>query len=259
MWQSGDAYEAYIGRWSRRIAETFVRRLDAPASRRWLDVGCGTGALTSAVLTAADPAEVVGVDPSEGFLKTARARVTDPRASFTLADARSLPFPDERFDVVVSGLVLNFVPEPARAAAEIARVTVPGGVAATYLWDLAEGMELIRRFWDAAAELDPSAAAELDEGRRFTLCRPEPLGRLWTDAGFTAVSVGEIKIPTVFADFDDYWQPFLGAQGPAPSYLATLPETDRDRIRELLRGRLPANPDGSIPLTARAWVVSGTA
>ncbi len=257
MWQSGDAYEAYIGRWSRRIAATLVRQLGAPAGRRWLDVGCGTGALTSAVLTAADPAEVVGADPSEGFLKTARAGVTDPRATFTLADARSLPFPDDRFDVVVSGLVLNFVPEPARAAAEIARVTVPGGLAATYLWDLAEGMELIRRFWDAAAEL--SAVAELDEGRKFPLCRPEPLGRLWTDAGFTAVSVGEITIPTVFADFDDYWQPFLGAQGPAPSYLATLPESHRDRLRELLRDRLPADPDGSIPLTARAWVVSGTA
>ncbi|MFB9687175.1 class I SAM-dependent methyltransferase [Amycolatopsis plumensis] len=259
MWQSGDAYEAYIGRWSRRIAATFVRQLDVPASRRWLDVGCGTGALTAAVLTAADPAEVVGVDPSEGFLETARASVTDPRVTFTLADARSLPFPDDRFDVVVSGLVLNFVPEPARAAAEIARVTAPGGLAAAYFWDLAEGMELIRRFWDAAAEFDPSTVAELDEGRKFTLCRPEPLGRLWTDAGFTSVSVGEIKIPTVFADFDDYWQPFLGAQGPAPSYLATLPEAHRDRIRDLLRSRLPANPDGSIPLTARAWVVSGTA
>ncbi|WP_410561964.1 class I SAM-dependent methyltransferase [Amycolatopsis sp. cmx-4-61] len=259
MWQSGDAYEAYIGRWSRRIAETFVRQLGAPASRRWLDVGCGTGALTSAVLAAADPAEVVGADPSEGFLKTARARVTDPRATFTLADARSLPFPAARFDVVVSGLVLNFVPEPARAAAEIARVATPGGLAAAYFWDLAEGMELIRRFWDAAAELDPEPVAELDEGRKFTLCRPEPLGRLWTEAGFTAVSVGEITIPTVFADFDDYWQPFLGAQGPAPTYLATLPEARRDRIRELLRRRLPTNPDGSIPLTARAWVVSGTA
>lgn len=259
MWQSGDAYEAYIGRWSRRIAQTFVRQLDVPAGRRWLDVGCGTGALTSAVLSAGDPAEVVGVDPSEGFLKTARASVTDPRASFEVADARSLPFADDRFDVVVSGLVLNFVPEPARAAAEIARVTVPGGSAAAYVWDLSEGMELIRRFWDAAAEFDPEKVAELDEGRRFTLCRPEPFGRLWTEAGFTGVSVGEIKIPTVFADFDDYWQPFLGAQGPAPSYLATLPEADRDRIRELLRGRLPADPDGSIPLTARAWVVSGTA
>ncbi|MBE1499191.1 SAM-dependent methyltransferase [Amycolatopsis lexingtonensis] len=258
MWQSGDAYEAYIGRWSRRIAETFVRQLDVPASRRWLDVGCGTGALTSAVLTAADPAEVAGVDPSEGFLKTARESVTDPRASFEVADARELPFPDDRFDVVVSGLVLNFVPEPARAAAEIARVTAPGGLAAAYLWDLAEGMELIRLFWDTAAELDP-AIAEEHEGRRFPLCRPEPLGRLWTEAGFAAVSVGEIKIPTVFRDFDDYWQPFLGAQGPAPAYLATLPEARRDQIRELLRSRLPTNPDGSIPLSASAWVVRGTA
>ena len=258
MWQSGDAYEAFMGRWSRRLAETFVRRLDAPASRRWLDVGCGTGALTSAVLTAADPAEVAGVDPSEGFLETARERVTDPRASFTLADARELPFPDDRFDVVVSGLVLNFVPDPAAAAAEIKRVTVSGGSAVAYLWDLAQGMELLRHFWDAAAELDP-AAADLHEGRRFPLCRPEPLGRLWTDADLTGVSVSEIKIPTVFAGFDDYWRPFLGAQGPAPAYLATLPEARRDQIRELLRSRLPTSPDGSIPLSARAWVVRGTA
>ncbi|WP_240521406.1 class I SAM-dependent methyltransferase [Amycolatopsis vastitatis] len=259
LWMTGDAYEAYIGRWSRRVAERFVRQLGVPASRRWLDVGCGTGALTSAVLAAADPAEVVGVDPSEGFLTTARAAVTDPRASFETADARSLPFPDDRFDVVVTGLVLNFVPEPAKAAAEIARVTAPGGLAAAYLWDLAEGMQLIRHFWEAAAELDPATVAELDEGRRFTLCRPEPLGRLWTEAGLTAVSVGEIKVPTVFTGFDDYWTPFLGAQGPAPAYLATLPEARRTQIRELLRSRLPTNPDGSIPLTARAWVVRGTA
>ncbi|MEU8636567.1 methyltransferase domain-containing protein [Amycolatopsis sp. NPDC048633] len=257
MWQTGDAYEAYIGRWSRRIAPIFVRQLDVPASRRWLDVGCGTGALTSAVLAAGDPAEVVGADPSEGFLATARAQVTDPRASFEVADARELPFADDSFDVVVSGLVLNFVPDPARAAREIARVT--RGLAAAYLWDLAEGMELIRHFWEAAAELDPAKVAELDEGRRFTLCRPEPLGRLWTEAGFTGVSVGEIKIPTVFTGFDDYWQPFLGAQGPAPAYLATLPEARRDQVRELLRSRLPTNPDGSIPLSARAWVVQGTA
>jgi SAM-dependent methyltransferase len=258
MWVAGDAYEAYIGRWSRRIAETFVRQLGVPASRRWLDVGCGTGALTSAVLTAADPAEVVGVDPSEQFLSTARAGVADPRVTFQVADARSLPFEDDRFDVVATGLVLNFVPDPAQAAAEIARVTVPGGLAAAYVWDLAEGMQLIRHFWDAAAELDPAAVAELDEGRRFTLCRPEPLGRLWTEAGLDAVSVGEIKTPTVFSGFDDYWKPFLGGQGPAPAYLATLPEARRDQIRELLRSRLPTNPDGSIPLSARAWIVRGT-
>src|SRR5207248_3439949 len=143
--------------------------------------------------------------------------VTDPRASFEIADARSLPFPDDRFDVVATGLVLNFVPEPAKAAAEIARVTAPGGLAAAYLWDLSEGMQLIRHFWDAAAELDPATVSELDEGRRFTLCRPEPFGRLWTEAGLKAVSVGEIKIPTVFTGFDDYWKPFLGGQGPAPA------------------------------------------
>ncbi|MEV4051578.1 class I SAM-dependent methyltransferase [Amycolatopsis sp. NPDC049688] len=258
MWQSGDAYEAFMGRWSRRLAETFVRRLDAPPSRRWLDVGCGTGALTAAVLAAADPVEVAGVDPSEGFLASARERVPDPRVSFTVADARELPFPDDRFDVVVSGLVLNFVPDPPAAAAEIKRVTAPGGQAVAYLWDLAQGMELLRRFWDAAAEVDP-AAAELHEGRRYPLCRPEPFGRLWTNAGLTEVTIDEITIPTVFTNFDDYWQPFLGRQGPGPAYLATLPEGQRDRIRELLRSRLPTNPDGTIPLTARAWVARGTA
>jgi SAM-dependent methyltransferase len=184
--------------------------------------------------------------------------VTDPRATFTVADARELPFPDDRFDVVVSGLVLNFVPEPAAAAAEIKRVTAPGGRATAYVWDLAEGMELLRWFWDAAAEVDP-AAAELHEGRRYPLCRPEPLGRLWTDAGLSAVTVGELTIPTTFRDFDDYWQPFLGKQGPGPAYLATRPEEHQGRIREVLRSRLPSKPDGSIPLTARAWVVSGIA
>ncbi|MET8846707.1 methyltransferase domain-containing protein [Amycolatopsis sp. NPDC004625] len=258
MWQSGDAYEAFMGRWSRRLAETFVRRVDLPPSRRWLDVGCGTGALTAAVLAAADPVEVAGVDPSEGFLAMARARVPDPRVTFTVADARELPFPDDRFDVVVSGLVLNFVPDPAAAASEIRRVTAPGGRAVAYLWDLAQGMEMLRYFWDAVAELNP-AAVELHEGRRYPLCRPEPFGRLWTEAGLTDVTVDDLTIPTPFADFGDYWQPFLGRQGPGPAYLATLAEEDQARLRELLRGRLPANPDGTIPLTARAWVVSGTA
>ena len=255
-WRSGDAYEAYIGRWSRRVAEIFVRRLAVPPSRRWLDVGCGTGALTSAILSAADPVEVVGADPSEGFLATARTTVTDARATFRGADARSLPFPDDSFDATATGLVLNFVPEPESAAAEIARVTAPGGTAAAYVWDLAEGMELIRRFREAAAVLDPSV---VDEGGRNPLCRPEPLGRLWTEAGFSDVSVGEITIPTVFADFDDYWQPFLGGQGPAPGYLKAQPAERVAELRELLCRRLPVEPDGSIALSARAWTVRGTA
>lgn len=233
-----------------------MRWLDVPAGRRWLDVGCGTGALTATVLAVADPAEVIGVDPSEAFLATANTRIADPRAHFRAGDARSLPLPDGQVDVVVSGLALNFVPDPPRAAAELARVTRPGGAAAAYVWDYAEGMAMMRHFWDAAVALDP-AAAELDEGPRFPLCQPEPLGQLWTDAGMDAVTVHAIEIPTVFADFDDYWTPFLGGQGPAPGYAMSLTEDHRQTLRESLRDRLPAGPDGSIPLTARAWAVRG--
>lgn len=257
VWEVAEAYEAYVGRWSRRVADAFVRWLDVPAGRRWLDVGCGTGALTETVLALADPAEVAGVDPAEGFLASARARVTDPRAAFHAGDARSLPFPDHSFDVVVSGLAINFVPEPGRAAAEIARVAIPGGVAAAYVWDYAEGMALMRHLWDAAAMLDP-AVADLDEDLRFPLCRPEPLADLWAAAGLDQATVRAIEVPTVFADFDDYWKPFLGGQGPAAGYVMSLAEDRRRALRDLLRDRLPIAADGSIPLTARAWAVRGT-
>lgn len=278
VWAVGDAYEAYVGRWSRRVAADFVPWLGVAAGRRWLDVGCGTGALTATVLAGADPARVVGVDPSVGFLAGARA-VTgagsteaglagaastgvglagDARAAFVAGDARSLPLPDRRFDAIVSGLALNFVPEPGRAAAEITRVAAPGAVAAAYVWDYAEGMAMMRHFWDAAAELDPQAAG-LDEGRRFPLCRPEPLRLLWTEAGLTDVEVRAIEVPTVFAGFDDFWRPFLGGQGPAPAYLATLDDARRDAVRDLVRGRLPSLVGGTIPLRARVWAVRGTA
>ena len=254
VWAVGDAYEAYVGRWSRRVAEAFLQRLDVPEGARWLDVGCGTGALTAAVLATQEPAEVVGVDPSGGFLATARTGIDDGRATFLAGDAQALPLPDSRVDAVVSGLVLNFVPDPAAAVAEFVRVTVPGGTAAAYVWDYAEGMGMMRRFWDAAALLDPAAA---DEGPRFPLCRPAPLRQLWENAGLHDPTVTAIEVPTVFAGFDDYWTPFLGGQGPAPAYVMSLPEDDRAALRELLRARLPARPDGSIPLTAKAWAVWG--
>src|SRR5262249_17450201 len=156
--------------------------LGVRAGRRWLDVGCGTGALTATVLASADPAEVTGVDPAAPFVAHAQATITDPRARFKTGDARSLPLPDRRVDAVISGPGLNFVPGPERAVAELSRVAAPGATVAAYVWDYADGMALMRYFWDAAAILDP-AAAELDEGRRFPLCRPEPLAALWTDAG----------------------------------------------------------------------------
>jgi SAM-dependent methyltransferase len=258
LWAAGDKYEAYVGRWSRRVAVEFAAWLDAPAGGRWLDVGCGTGALATAVLAAADPAQVVGVDPSVGFLTMAAGRLADPRVAFVAGDARALPVRAGDFDAVVSALSLNFVPDPAQAAAEVARALRPGGVAAAYVWDYAEGMAFMRHFWDVAVTLDHSVA-DLDEALRFALCRPEPLRRLWTEAGLHAVEVRPIEIPTVFADFDDYWTPFLGGQGPAPGYLMSLPDEHRGALREALRERLAAEPDGSIKMTARAWAVRGTA
>jgi SAM-dependent methyltransferase len=256
VWAVGCAYEAYVGRWSRQVAAEFVRRLGLPAGLDWLDVGCGTGAVTAAVLAGGEPRSVMGVDPSEGFLEEARSTIGDAAASFVTGSGDALP--DGPFDVVVSGLALNFMPSPADAVAGFARVVAPGGTVAAYVWDYAEGMAMMRFFWDAAVSLDP-AAGELDEGPRFPMCRPEGLRELWARAGLREVTVEAIEVPTVFTGFDDYWTPFLGGQGSAPTYVATLPEDRKTALRERLRTLVPAEPDGTIRLTARAWAVRGLA
>jgi len=254
-WDSGDAYEPYVGRWSRLVAREFVKWLALPPASRWLDVGCGTGALTQTVLEHAAPSEVVGTDPSVAYIALARARMDgDPRVHFEIGDAQALRAAAATFDMVVSGLVLNFVPRPELAVAEMARVTRPGGTVAAYVWDYAEGMRLMRHFWDAADALDPKAK-ELDEGQRFWLCNPEPLSRLFLSAGLKDVEVRAIEVPTYFRDFDDYWSPFLGGQGPAPSYAMSLSEERRAELRERLRASLPSDAEGGIPLSARAWAI----
>jgi len=250
-WERGDPYEEYAGRWSRRVAPRFLSWLSVPAGRRWLDVGCGTGALCAAILDHCSPASVAGVEPSEGFREAATDNLA-ARVTLHQGSATSIPLPDASVDVVVSGLVLNFVPDQRAALAEMARVTVEGGTIAAYVWDYAGKMELMRYFWDAAVALDPGAAA-LDEGARFPLCHPEALEALFGGAGLDGVEVVPIDIPTRFADFDDYWQPFLGGQGPAPAYTMSLDENARVRLRDRLRERLPMAADGSISLTARAW------
>jgi SAM-dependent methyltransferase len=253
-WASGDLYEPYVGRWSRLVARELLAWVDAPAGLDWLDVGCGTGALTQAVAEVHAPRRLVGIDPSAGFLDFARRRLGQ-RAELRQADAQALPFAAE-FDRVVSGLVLNFVPDQKRAAKELARVLRPGGEAALYVWDYGGRMELMRRFWDAAVALDPGALG-LDEAQRFPICRPEALQALFEDAGFARVETRAIDVPTVFRDFEDYWTPFLGGQAPAPAYCMSLSEEARARLRERLRETLPAEPDGSIRLIARAWAVRG--
>jgi len=253
-WSSGAAYEAYVGRWSRAVAGRFVPSLDASGGGGWIDVGCGTGVLTAAVLEHAAPSSVLGLDASTAFVQVARERVVDPRVRFEVGDAADLPVGSSTVDAVVSGLVLNFLPDRLRALTEWHRVLRPGGLLGLYVWDYAGEMQLMRRFWDAAAELDPVAAA-LDEGRLSAFCSPGPLRELAEAAGFAEVRVDAIDVPTVFRDFDDFWTPFLGGTGPAPAYVAGLAPEARERLRGLLDARLPRDEGGAIPLVARAWAV----
>jgi SAM-dependent methyltransferase len=255
-WAAGRLYEPYVGRWSRLVAQDFLAWLAVPPDADWLDVGCGTGALTETILRQAQPRSVKGVDSSAGFVEHARAHIGDPRAAFELADARSLGVKPGQFDAAVCGLVLNFVPDPSLAVAEMARAVAAGGTVAAYVWDYAGKIELMRYFWDAAVELD-RAALELDEGRRFPLCRPAPLAELFTNARMREVETRAIDVPTRFRDFDDYWTPFLGGQGPAPGYAMSLSEERRSALRDRIRARLPIAEDGSIDLIARAWAVRG--
>jgi trans-aconitate methyltransferase len=256
-WDSSQAYEQYVGRWSRKVAAEFLRWLAPGPDLEWADVGCGTGALSSAILDIWEPSAVSGIDSSEGFVSQARLRIRDPRARFETGDATHLPWASTVRDVTVSGLVLNFVRDHESMTREMVRVTRPGGRVAAYVWDYAGGMQMMRHFWDAALAVSP-ADAKLDQAERFPLCSPGPLRALFTRAGLKSVMVRAIDIATVFQDFDDYWTPFLGRTGAAPTYLATVGDEVRERIRLYLKSRLTPPPGGPIELTARAWAIQGT-
>lgn len=255
-WNSGSAYEQYVGRWSRKVAQEFLRWLALPRGLAWADIGCGTGALSSTILAAYDPILVRGVDASEGFLAQARQNIRDPRAGFEIADAAALPLETGAFDAAISGLMLNFVPEPLAVVREMARVIKPGGCVAAYVWDYAGGMQMMRLFWDTAIAVDSQSAA-LDQAERFPLCNPGPLQALFEAGGLRSVTVRAIDIPTVFQNFDDFWSPFLGGTGPAPTYLASVSAETRERIRQALQARLMPDGEGRIALSARAWAVKG--
>ena len=256
-WSSAEPYERFMGRWSRLLAAEAVRWIDAPPGLRWLDVGCGTGALSAAVLRLAEPGSLLGVDPAEAYVAAATAALGSRRAAFEVAGALALPLPDASVDQVVSGLVLNFVPDIDVALAEMARVTAPRGRVSAYVWDYADGMGMLRAFWDAAVAQDPSAA-ELDEGNHFPVCREGALERVFEASALRDVRSAGIEITMAFKDFDDYWSPFLGGQGPGAVYVGSLSEGDRGRLRDSLAARLPTGADGSITLRARAWIVSGS-
>jgi SAM-dependent methyltransferase len=253
-WASGESYETYVGRWSEQVAARFIEWLAVPPGREWLDAGCGTGAVTRTIVATCGPQRVVAVDRSAAFLQFAQASTADDRVSFQPADAQALPFDDASFDAAVSGLVLNFVSEPERMAREMARVVRPGGTVALYVWDYAGEMQMMRHFWDAAVATNP-AAGDLDEARRFPIADLAALRGLFERAGMQHADTLAIDIPTVFANLDDYWRPFLGGTGPAPAYVQSLSEAARLELHEELRARLPAQPDGTIALIARALAI----
>ena len=257
IWGNGDAYESYVGRWSRLVAREFLDWLAVPPQSRWLDVGCGTGAFSQAILQSAAPGIVRGIDKSDGYIAFARRQIRDGRVHFDVGDAQALPVGTAEFDVAVSGLALNFIPQPKQALIEMARAVRPGGKVACYVWDYAGKMQFMRHFWNAAVALD-QVAYDLDEGRRSPLCNPEPLTALFRSVNLNDIEVIPIEIATDFSSFDDYWLPFLAGEGPAPGYTMSLSEESRVALRERIRASLPFALDGSIPLVARAWAVKGT-
>jgi len=258
QWDTGASYEEFMGRWSRRLAPRFVAWLGIPGGAHWLDVGCGTGALSDAICREGAPASVVGCDPAAPFIEHARRHLQDARVSFLQAGAGTLPARAGGYGSVSALLALNFFPDAAAAVEEMRTLAADGGVVSACVWDYAGGMEMLRRFWDAAVALDPAARA-LDEGVRFPLCRRAALEALFRAAGLGDVRCEPLAIRMALGSFDDYWRPLLGGTGPAPAYVASLDAERRAALAHRLEQTLPRAPGGTIALGAQAWAVRGTA
>jgi SAM-dependent methyltransferase len=232
-----------------------IRRLECRSELRtaWLEIGCGTGALTAVLLAECNPKSVIAIDPSKDFIAYARSLVPDKRVRFEIADAQRLPLPDASIDVVASALVLNFIPDRIAALIEMKRVLKPKGLLSFYVWDYpGGGMGFIDAFWRAAGEIDPKAR-ELDERKRFPFCTRDGLTALCGEAGLPSPIIAPLEIETQFPDFEAFWRPFTLGAGPAPGYCMNLPEDQRCRLKARLGDRLGTT--GPIRLVGRAWAV----
>jgi len=254
-WESGDAYELYMGRWSRLVAKPFLEWINPQPELRWLDVGCGTGPLSDIILNHYKPAELYAVDQSESFIKSAQLRLRQG-IQLRVGNAMALPVDDNAVDITVSGLLLNIPPAPDEALQEMVRVTSDGGTVAAYVWDYAGSMEMLHHFWEAAVEVNLMAEV-MHEGKRFADCNKPALRQLFNEAGLTEIALTSFEIVQEFPNFDQFWAPFQAGQGTAPTYLVSQPEADQAALRDLLRERLPTASDGSIKLRARAWAIKG--
>jgi SAM-dependent methyltransferase len=252
MFSDGKTYERMMGRWSKRVGVQFLDWLAAPKGLNWVEAGCGNGAFTEELIAHAAPRAVTALDPSEGQLAFARTRPAAKLAQFRLGDAQSLPFPDDSFDAGVMALVITFIPDPAKAVAELARVVRPGGIVATYMWDVAGG----------GLPLAPVGRALKAMGKDYsrvsdTAARRDTMQTLWQGAGLQAVETRVIRITVNYASFDDFCESNLVPIGPAGQVISKMSPAEKDDLRKWLRDGLPIAADGSISYEAFANAVKG--
>lgn len=252
LFADGKAYERLMGRWSKLAGEKFLDWLDAPKNQKWLDVGCGNGAFTEVLIARCAPAAVIGVDPSEGQLAYARGRTGTKRAEFRVADAQALPFPDKSFDATTMALVIVFIPDPAKAAREMARVVRPGGIVATYMWEFPDGFPLA-----PLAAAMKNLGLTLPERPNVEASARDAMRAIWKAAGLNAIESEVIRIRVNFTSFDDFWDSNTVPVGPSGKALSELTPSAREQLKTRLRERLPIAADGSIAYEAFANAVKG--
>ncbi len=249
-----DVYDRHVGRYGPPLAEALIAFAGVKPGMRVLDVGCGPGALATALAAKLGAANVSGADPSEPFAEACQARL--PGVEIVVAPAEALPFPDDTFDAALSQLVVNFMREPEAGIRELARVTRPGGVVASCVWDYSGEMTLLRAFWDAAVEVDPERGALADEGAVMAWCADGELGELWRAAGLKDVRTGSLVVSAAYADFEDLWSPFPTGIAPSGAFCASLDDERQAALHDSYRRHLGV-ADDPFELTARAWAVTG--
>lgn len=253
-WNDTNGYELYVGRWSRLVSMDFIHWLDPRSDLKWLEVGCGTGALTSAILNSAHPQRVKAIDTSPDYINSARSAITANNVTFLEADIASLP-KDETFDMVTSGLVLNFLPDLNDSFRLMVHKLNHGGQLSAFVWDYAGHYQPMRHFWDAAKELSP-AAEKFDAGVKFPICNKSNLVDLFQTAGLSNIAFTNIERVATFQSFDDYWLPIASAQGSVTTFMSTLDDTHKRDLQVLLKRRLPIAGNGEIKLIINALAIA---
>ena len=257
--KGADGYEAFMGRWSKRLAPVFLDFTGIEDGERVLDVGCGTGSLTFSIAQRTTIASIEAIDFEEPFVEALRQRNKDPRINARQGDACALAFGDRQFDRALSLLVLHFVSDPEKAISEMRRVVRHGGVVAATAWDTFGGMPSQRMFWDTFCAIEPSAIERRSLGLMRPMTRPGELAKAFSAAGLEEITEASLTIRMDFSNFDDYWQPLVHGQGTLAAFLSTLPAATTDRLQASVReAYLCGGPDGARSFPTTAVAVKGT-